>query len=136
MGVMQRDCFTLPYVPQKDAVVSNRLSHTYLNNCKTEIFTEDMEANVHLINKSQPVTYKKLNPYCKEIITDELEKSIVKYMEGSKSKRKRKRKKKPSVKQFGNIREDTSMLNGILLKGNRILVPTDLRREDWNLIHS
>ena len=42
-----------------------------LNWLKTEISTEDIEIYVHLINKSRPMTDKKLNTYC-EKTTDEL----------------------------------------------------------------
>lgn len=45
-------------------------------------------------------------------------------------------KVEPSVKTFYNIRVAISMLNGLLLKGNRIIIRTDLHGEVQNLINS
>ena len=53
-------------------------------------------------------------------------------MDGLKNK-----KVEPSVKQFYNSRKNISMLNGMLLKMNKIIVSTNLRGgEVRNLIHS
>ena len=63
--------FTFNYIPGKDTVVSDTISHAYLNDGKTKISTEDKETYVLLINKLESMNDKKLNT-CKETIaTDE-----------------------------------------------------------------
>ena len=44
--------FALNYIPENDAVAPDTPSRAYLNDCKTEISTEDMKAHLQLINKS------------------------------------------------------------------------------------
>ena len=63
MLALQKCDFTLSYIPWKDAVVPDTQSRAYLNDCKTEISTEDMKTHVHLINKSRPMIDKKLNDW-------------------------------------------------------------------------
>ena len=91
-----------------------------------------MEARVQLIYKSRPMTVKKLNTYWEKTVTDKPLKFLVLYIL---HKWPEKQKVKTSVKAFYISREGISMLNVILLKGNRIIVPTDQCGEVWNLIH-
>ena len=43
---------------------------------------------------------------------------------------------KPTISEFWNFRDQLSAINGIILKGEKILVPTSLRSEMIQKIHS
>ena len=79
MLTLQRYDFPLTYIPWKDAVVSDTLSRVYLNDCKTGISAENMEAHVYLINKSWPMTDKKLSSYYEISAPEESLKLLAKY---------------------------------------------------------
>ena len=79
------------------------------------------------------MTDKKLNTYCEEIATDESLKILTKYtLHGWLEKE----NVEPSVKPFYNSSENISMLNEILLIGNKIIVLSDLHGKVRNTIHS
>ena len=114
MLALQQYVFTRNYIPGKDVVVPDILSRAYVNDCKSEISTEDIEAHMYFVNKSRLIiTDKKLYIYCVKTATDESLKLLAKYiLHGWPEKQ----KVETLVKPFCNSREDISMLNGIPLK--------------------
>ena len=117
--------FPLNFIPRKDAEVPDTILQTYLNDCKTENSTEDMEARVYFIHELWLTTNKKFN--CEKTATDELIKLLTLHV-WPKNK-----KVEPSRKPFSNSGKDISMLDSVLLKGNRIIVLNDQRGEVRNL---
>lgn len=133
MLALQRYDFDLQYIPGKEAVVPDTLSRAFLNECEPEISTEDMEAHVHLIEAEMPMSDKKLTRYRQATSTDKTLQLLKKYtLNGWPEKN----KVELSLTPYYNAREDITLLKGLLLKGKRIIVPNELRREVRNLIHS
>ena len=132
MLALQQYVFTRNYIPGKDVVVPDILSRAYVNDCKSEISTEDIEAHMYFVNKSRLIiTDKKLYIYCVKTATDESLKLLAKYiLHGWPEKQ----KVETLVKPFCNSREDISMLNGIPLKEKQNYRPNWC--EVRNLTHS
>ena len=133
MLALQRYDFDLKYIPGKDAVVPDALSRAYLDDCDPEISEEDLEAYVHQIVSEMPISDKKLIQYRQSTASDETLQLLAEYTSNGwpiKSKI-----PKP-VRQYYNVREDITAIDGLLLKGHRIIIPSELRSEVRNLIHA
>uniref|UniRef100_A0A0S7ESR5 Gypsy retrotransposon integrase-like protein 1 n=1 Tax=Poeciliopsis prolifica TaxID=188132 RepID=A0A0S7ESR5_9TELE len=126
MMKMQRYEFTLIYTPGKHLILADALSRdpTHDSVSSTE---EDIQCHVNLVSNVLPVSDRKLQQIVDATAKDtELQLVIQNMDEGWPI---------GSCSQFFNVKADLSVVNGLLLKNNRIVIPQELRQEILQRIH-
>uniref|UniRef100_A0A3B5Q2E6 Reverse transcriptase RNase H-like domain-containing protein n=1 Tax=Xiphophorus maculatus TaxID=8083 RepID=A0A3B5Q2E6_XIPMA len=126
MMKMQRYEFTLIYTPGKHLILADALSRapTDISVSSTE---EDIQCHVNLVSTVLPVSDGKLQHIVEATAKDtELQLVIQNMDEGWPI---------GSCSQFFNVKADLSVVNGLLLKNNRIVIPQELRQDILQRIH-
>ena len=142
---LQKYQFTTNYIPGKDMVVTDTLSRAYLSNTSTpEIDTSDMTRYVRFLISNLPISDDKLLQFQRETSRDPALEKLQGYTE----------KGWPQEKQdvdslvhslilsctfscTTNIAMKSLLqINGLLLRNERIIVPTTMRQEMRTKIHA
>ena len=126
--------FTLNYTPGKNMVVSDALSRAYLKDQKPEIADAKMNYMIHSVISSLPISDEKLKQFQTETSKDETLRTLHKYVVNGWPKNKN--DINPTTMPYFNIRDEISVANGLVLKGERIIVPLSMRKEMKQIIHS
>ena len=126
--------FTLNYTPGKNMVVSDTLSRAYLKDQKPEIPDAEMNYMIHSVISSLPISDEKLKQFQTETSKDETLRTLHKYVMNGWPKNKN--DINPTTMPYFNIRDEISVVNGLALKGERIIVPLSMRKEMKQIIHS
>ena len=127
---LQRYDFTLKYNPGKEMVVADTLSRAHLSTDGDESEKElqdELTHYVHSVVDHLPVSDDKLEQIRKEVENDPTMKELIKIIKVGWPEN---RKEVPEVVQeYWNYRDELSEVNGIILKGSRIIIPSRLRSE-------
>ena len=108
-------------IPLGDALSRNYISETY-----PELFN-DLDTHVHTVLQQVPISEQKFENIRKESLTDYQFQCIAKVMEkGWPSER---GKCPKNILEFWNHRDEMSCEDGILFKGQKVVIPTDMRSE-------
>ena len=126
--------FTLNNTPGKNMVVSDALSRAYLKDQKPEISDAEMNYMIHSVISSLPISDEKLKQFQTETSKDETLRTLHKYVMNGWPKNKN--DINPTSMPYFNIRDEISVANGLVLKGERIIVPLSMRKEMKQIIHS
>ena len=126
--------FTLNYTPGKIMVVSDALSGAYLKDQKPEISDAEMNYMIHSVISSLPISDEKLKQFQTETSKDETLRTLHKYVMNGWPKNKN--DINPTSMPYFSIRDEISVANGLVLKGERIIVPLSMRKEMKQIIHS
>ena len=123
------------HVPGKNIPVADTLSRKFIQAEPEDNDTvEDLNIQVHCLFNNMPVTDKKMQQLRQTTAEDpqmqELQSTI---LEGWPELR---QNCKPTISEFWNFRDQLSAIDGIIFKGEKILVPTSLRPEMIQKIHS
>ena len=113
-------------------MIPDTLSRAYLDIIESELSGEEMKAYIHQIKESFPMSDKKLNIYQEATADDVTLQLLAKYVRDGWPTKENIR---PSVKPYYNIRDDPTLLDGLVLKGTCIIVPTTLHKDVPDLIH-
>ena len=114
-------------------VVSDALSRASLPEVCQEIPEKEVVFQVYSVVNNLPISDKKLLLFKKETESDEVLQILKEYtLNGWPANRELVEK---SVLPYLNIQDEITYVNGILLKGSRIIVPASLRDDMKELLH-
>ena len=123
------------YIPGKDMVVTDTLSRAYLSNTSTpEIDTSDMTRYVHFVILNLPISDDKLLEFQRETSRDPALEKLREYTE--KGWPQEKKDVDSLVHPYYKYRDEITAANGLLLRNERIIVPTTMRQEMRTKIHA
>lgn len=129
---LQKYNFTIIHRPGKDIPVADTLSRKSITSNDNSL-SEGMDVQVHTVLSSIPVSDNRLKEIQAETRKDEqltlLEAAI---QEGWPEER---QSCPQSIREFWNHRDELSKINGILFKGEKIIIPASLRDRMLEKIH-
>ncbi len=131
---LQKDGFVMHYIPGKDLLVADTLSRSSLLNSGSEIPSNEINCYVHNIIDEYPISNTMKKKIASETDSDVLSKLLKGYIiNGWPSQR---RDVEQEVRFYFNQREELTILDDMIMKGIRIVVPKSLRPEMRNLLHT
>ena len=130
---LQKYSFTFEYAPGKTMKVADTLSRAYISKgSKSEIDEADMTHYVHSVMQHLPVSDTMLKRLQSETAKDQILQILKEYtIKGWPSKP----NIDPSVMSYYQHRDDIVYNYDLLLKGQRIIIPTSMRSEIKTKIH-
>ena len=129
---LQRYDFVLEHTSGKNMVVADTLSRASLPSTLGEIPSDDMNFYVHSVVMNLQISSKRMKQFQLETSQDVDLQKLKEYTEKGWPG---KEKIDASVSPYKNYQDEISYHNGVLLKGNRIIVPSSMRLEMKTLIH-
>ena len=136
---LQRYTFTLIYKPDKDMILADALSRAYINakpesNDLEDDLICDLICAVNLSVNNLSVSYPKLQ----EIRSATGQDSTMMTLRNTiRSGWPEKTSQIPQeLREYWNYRDELSEVDGIILKGERIVIPASLRKNMLEIIHS
>ena len=116
-------------------VVTDTLSRAYLSNTSTpEIDTSDMTRHVHFVISNLPIGDDKLLKFQRETSRDP---DLEKLREHTEKEWPQQKKDVDSlVHPYYKYRDEITAANGLLLRNERIILPTTIRQEMRTKIHA
>ncbi|KAJ8339615.1 hypothetical protein SKAU_G00364010 [Synaphobranchus kaupii] len=124
---LQRYDFELTYVPGTQMFIADTLSRAAPCVAQTSESEEDVALHVDMVYAALPATQEQLSKIAKETSEDPVLRKVMRHLQEGWIK--------GSCKQYYHIQSELSVVDGLLLKGDRIVVPTSMRREMLNRIH-
>ena len=127
---LQKYRFDLDFVPGKDMNVSDALSRAHLKDATSKIPKSEMELYIHSIVSNLPISEQRWKQLQFETAEDSTLQLLKNYtLHGWPSAFDQ------SVKPFFSIREEISYHDGVVLKGQRVIVPLKMRAEIKSILH-
>ena len=128
---LQKYDLTVHHKPGKEIPVADTLSRLHLN--EVDDLHEAFDAQVHLVMTNLPVSDKKLLGLQASTASDpDMQQLIAVIKRGWPDQR---ISCPPSVRPFWNYRDELSVMEGLLFKGERIIIPLALRKDMLKRIH-
>ena len=130
---LQRYDLDVKYVPGKYLYVADTLSRAYIQGDPTCGAPEDIEVMVHTLIGNLPVSIEKMDAFRESTANDET-------MQQLRLTIRRGWPKKMSslpreLQEYWNVRDELHEADGLVLRGDRLVVPSDLRQDMLKLIH-
>ena len=130
---LQKYDITLTHKPGKEMVLADTLSRAHTEETGEEIPEEEMVAQVHMVYDNSSATDQKLVEIKHETTKDPVLSEIANYViEGWPNNR---QNVPEPLKSFWSYREELSLINGIVFKGQRIVIPTKMRKQVLQKLH-
>ena len=130
---LQKYDFEVKYIPGKDLVLPDTLSRAPLKQNVSEIQNDETMAQVNSIIANLPISKCKLNKIEEETATDEtLQKLSTIISNGWPKKRS---DVSDDLKPYYIHRFDLTVVNGLVMKGTRIVIPSSMRKEMKQILH-
>ncbi|XP_060073561.1 uncharacterized protein K02A2.6-like [Ylistrum balloti] len=129
---LQRYDFTLIYRPGKELVVADTLSRAYLPN-KDGNMDEELNCHVHTVLNSLPVSVNKMDQIRTRTDEDEQLSQVKALIENGWPENKNVLTK--NLQEFWKLRNELTINEGIVLKGERIVIPESLQDEILSDLH-
>jgi len=111
--------------------IADALSRAYLP--ETGSPDNELEAQVHMVMSNLPVSNEKLDEFKKEskedVILTKLKETVLNGWPEKKSQTAK------EIQGYWNFREEISVVDGVLFKGERLIVPASMRAEMLKRIH-
>ena len=115
------------YKPGKEIKVADTLSRAHLQDSRTEIPDVELDFVVHSVISSLPISPKRLNDFKQETTKDDV---LQKLKDFTVNGWPEKKDDVPlEVRPYFNCRDEISYSHGLLLKGEKIIVPSSLHKE-------
>ena len=128
---LQKYDLTVNHKPGKEIPVANTLSHPHLNEVGET--HEAFDAQVHLVVTNLTVSDQKMSDLRASTASDpDMQQRIAVLKEGWPNRR---NSCPPLVKPFWNYRDELSVMEGLVLKGERIVIPVALRKDMLKRVH-
>ena len=123
---LQRYDFEIEYSPGKTMIVADALSRASLSDTRSEISPSDLHVFVHSIINSLPISKNKLEQLKTATLQDNALQLLKLYIENGWPD---KRKVNCNLRHYHSYKDELSSHEGLLLKGNRIIIPSSMRSE-------
>ena len=128
---LQKYDLTVHYQPGKKIPVADTLSRLHLN--EVDETHEAFDAQVHLVMANLPVSDQKMSDLRANTASDpDMQQLITVIKEGWPDHR---TSCPPSVRPFWNYRDELSVMEGLVFKGERIVIPVALRKDMLKRVH-
>ena len=116
--------------------IADTLSRAYPKDVTTdqEDLQEDIEVMVHSFVKSLPISEAKLVELKRATREDKTLSQVTEFIQNGWPEHKQ--HIPPDVLPYWKVRQDVNEADGILLKGNQIIIPASMRQEILQLIHA
>ena len=129
---LQKYQFELKHVPGKNIPVADALSRAYLPYCHSSISSE-ADLQVHFMIQNLPIASEKYGKIVSESERDEVLIRLKNYiMNGWPDN---KQQLPELVKSYWNFREEMHCADGLIFKGNCVVIPSSMRKEILSKIH-
>lgn len=130
---LQHYCITLQYKPGKLLFIADTLSRSAVTNLSDEDLSNEVIVHVNMLYESVEATPKMLNNIKNETDKDPVLVAVSEYyLNGWPDN---KRDAKDIVKPYWEVRSELHVINGILLRNDRVVIPAALRRTMLERIH-
>ena len=132
---LQKYSFTLHYKPGKEMILADTLSRAYIEDCTTSqsALEEELACMVHMVLSNAPFSDAKLEEVRKAMSEDTTMRLL---QTTSQTGWPDKISETPAeLKEFWTYRDELSETDGIVLKGEEILMPQSLRRHAQQNTH-
>ena len=128
---LQKYDLTVHHKPRKEIPIADTLSRLHLN--EVDDTHEVFHAHVHLVVTNLPVSDQKMSDLQASTASDpDMQQLIAVSKEGWPDHR---NSCPPSVKPFWNYRDELSVMEGLVFKGERIVIPVALRKDTLKRVH-
>ena len=133
MLYLQRYDFTVNYIPGKQMIVADTLSRAPLKSTEPELSKIEINSHIHSVKSQLPISERKLEQISVETKKDPTLRQIVEYIQNQwPSKRS---EVTNDVKPFYNIKNELTMINDLVYKSSRIVIPRSMRKEIKSKLH-
>ena len=122
----------IEFKPGKELTVAGNLSRAFIA-AKKQVAEDEAEFQVHLITSSLPISENQLNRFRQETSNDETLQRLQAIVQAG--WRERMDDLTEEMKPFFSIRDEIGEMTGILMKEERVIVPSSLRKEMNARIH-
>ena len=130
---LQRYTLNVRYVPGKLMYVADTLSRAYITGDAECGAPEEMEVLVHSLVENLPATIDKLEQFRRAFANDEVMQKLKQYIRNGWPQRKS--AALPEIQAYWDIRDELHEAEGLLLFGERLVVPASLRPDMLQVIH-
>ena len=131
--MLQKYNFDVNYTPGKLMHVSDALSRNPLDDCEPELSEEELELNIYNVISALPVSDSKLKKLQFETAKDSTLQKFMHYvMKGWPDHRD---SLEYDVKPYFSVRDEITVAQNLLLKGDRIIVPSSIHANIRSLVH-
>ena len=123
---LQKYDIKLKYLAGKDNIMADTLSRASLEETTADIAEDELEAQVHMVYENAPATNTKMKEIQEETAKDSCLMKIARYVnEGWPANRDQ---VPPDVNPYWSYKEELSMINGVLFKGESLIIPSTMRK--------
>ena len=130
---MQKNDYALEYKSGKELVLPDMLSWVPVSQTVDDNTEEEILLHVHLVSRTLPVTESKLEEIKRETADDQSMRTL---SETIKCVWPETKVQTPvSIHAYWDVRDELSELNGVVLRGERIVIPPSMRKEMLERIH-
>ena len=130
---LQRYTLNVRYVPGKLMYVADTLSRAYITGDAGCGAPEDMEVLVHSLVENLPATIDKLEQFRRAFAKDQVMQTLKQSIRHGWPQRKS--AASPEIQAYWDIRDELHEAEGLLLFGERLVVPASLRPDMLQVIH-
>ena len=114
--------------------VADMLSIATLTDCQTKVNENELNCFVHSIISNYLISDSRLQQFQDETQKDKTLRTVIKFIQDGWPSEPS--KLPPNVRLYFTYREDLCYINGLVLKGNRIVIPKTLQNEMKTLLHN
>ncbi|XP_026672572.1 uncharacterized protein K02A2.6-like [Ceratina calcarata] len=129
---LQNFDIVIRYKPGKELLLADALSRAYLQN-GTDDLEEEIEAQVCFLMDNFPITLDKKEEFKRECLIDEEMQLLVEYIKRGWPNEKS--KLIDILKPYHSFREELSIIDGLIFKAQRLVVPKKFRKQLLEKIH-
>ncbi|VDI45487.1 Hypothetical predicted protein [Mytilus galloprovincialis] len=130
---LQKYDFSLKYIPGKDLIVPDMLSRAPIKiNTNNEV-ENDIECFVNIVIRNTSMSDRNLEQITEETSKDGTLQTLTRLIIDGWSDEKNEVPKE--VFEYWNFRDELSNVNGIILKGEKIVIPASMRKNFLNKLH-
>ena len=132
---LMRFCFTISHVPGKDLVIADALSRAPLAKPTTtdESFQSEVDAYLNTIIETLPASEKQIENILRHQKGDEICQQLISYCTSTWPN---KADIPGPVKAYYPVATELTVVNGLLMRGNRIVIPLALQVEILDKLHA
>ena len=124
---LQKYDFQLSYKSGSKMVLADALSRASLKHADPEISDEELAAHIHMVYSNNEVTGTNLEEIRRLTADDHMLSELGEKIQNGWSSRRD--EVNDELKQYWSYRDELSIINGVIFKSDRVVVPKKLRSE-------